>query len=235
MKGKFIFILGLIAVKGFADDVIIHSPAEIIIETIEEDAWFQERKHHFAPTFFFERHKEGAYRYHIYGLSLQYLYKKPEGFNFKGVVSSNIDSNYLYFKEIIEPSYIFFGNEKISYFPFVGIKNTTHEIGKFDKSDVFVAKGSVYTGLGLKPTIWANQDLYLKFGLSKDLYNTILQTGKTSFKGSKFSNPFGYLLDIYYYIAPTNSLAFSLEGAYARSWGDEFINFGYALNAMWRF
>ncbi len=191
--------------------------------------------HHIFPRFFFKKHKEGAYEYDMFGMGIGYHYLQSQGLNFKGSFSTNFDINKPYVENDISVSYNIVGNEHFKYCPFLATKNATHLIKKVEDVKYIVTKGSLYTGLSLKPSITSEVDAEVKIGVSRDLYNVLLHSTEEKFIGRKFSNPFGYIGEITLGYKVIDRIDFILDGSFARGFKGEFRNFGGGLSCNVKF
>jgi hypothetical protein len=186
--------------------------------------------HNVIPRFFFKKHKEGAYEYDMFGFGIGYHHLQREGLNFKCAFSTNIDTSKPYVENDLHIGYSIIGNGYFKYCPYLASKNATHQIKKEGDVKYVVTKGSLYTGLSLKPSITSDLDTEIKIGLSRDLYNVLLHSTDEKFVGRKFSNPFGYIGEISIGYKVIDRLNVILDGSFARGFKGEFRNFGGSLS-----
>ncbi len=234
-------LLTLTSLSLSADELSIPEYCPPAIEFTEPHVHFVNQKrqknteHHASPRFFFKKHKEGAYEYDMFGFGIGYHYLQKEGMNFKCSFSTNFDVNKPYVENDINLSYNITGNDYFRYCPYLATKNATHQINKVGPVKYIVTKGSIYTGLSLKPSITTDVDAEVKIGVSRDLYNVLLHADEARFIGKTFSNPFGYIGELTLGYKVIDQIELILDGSFARGFKGEFRSFGGGLSCNVKF
>ncbi len=191
--------------------------------------------HQVFPRLFFRKHREGGYKYDMFGLGVGYQYKKEQGVNVKCAISTNLDGDKPYIENETSLAYSIPYNDLFAFAPYIGSKHATHQINKVDDMKYVITKGSLYSGIGLKHSAIQNLETEFRIGLSRDLYNVLLHSSDDKFVGRKFSNPFGFIGELVLNYKFFDIVEIALDGSFARGFKGEFKNFGGGLAANWRF
>lgn len=195
----------------------------------------RQHKHCFAPKYFYRHHNEQGYTYKTHGFGIEYTLHRPEGINVKISGITNAKNK----NALVETEQCLFYrlpvHENHAFYPIIGGKTSSHQIGKTDEHDYFINKSSAYGGLGWEIVPDDSFRFRIEANYFRDLHNAVMAQENDNFWGKSYSNPHGGRIKIGMSSQWKGKLFFDLDGYIARTWQKCYEEMGIEAAFKWGF